>query len=106
MNCNQTKRVSKRLREEIYFTRINELALYDFIILFTILILIYRNCIQNPNERNLYRFSYHLLNKILYINYYEASTKYWEKENYQTIEKYFDVSKKTKNLKKTFLLWK
>lgn len=77
VNTTQTKRVTKRLREEIYYTRINELAL---------------NNIHNPSDRNFFRFHFNPITKIMYINYFEPPTKHWEKDVYNDIFKYFEVN--------------
>ena len=95
INTNTNKRVTKRLREEIYYTRINEMSLYSikkfFINNNKININKIRENINNPADRNFFRFLFKPEQKLLYINYLETPTKNWEKENYLQISKYFEV---------------
>ena len=51
----------------------------------------FRENINNPAERNFYRFLFRPESQILYVNYFETPTKNWEKENFQQISSYFEV---------------
>ena len=50
-----------------------------------------------PTDRNLYRFVHE--NKILYVNFFESPTKYWEKEIFDKVSK---IVKKVKIIFKIF----
>ena len=49
------------------------------------IIIISRNLIHQPSERNLFRFNYNLESNFFYINLLEPVCKNWELKNYYDI---------------------